>query len=66
MQHDGFASDSVRMVTAIRKEARNIQVLLFSATFNDDIKRFAVKFAGEDANQVQHDSILTLPVTAYS
>ena len=55
MQTDGFASDSVRMVREVKKnrtEANKVQILLFSATFADDIKSFAQKVIGEHANEV--------------
>ena len=51
LQQDGFASDSVRMLQAVRREAPSVQVLLFSATFNDKVKDFAQRVAG-DSNQV--------------
>lgn len=55
MQRDGFASDSVRMVREVKKgrtEASKVQILLFSATFADDIKAFAQSVIGERANEV--------------
>ena len=52
LQQDGFASDSVRMITTVRSQAPAVQVLLFSATFNDKVKQFAVRIAGNDSNQV--------------
>lgn len=53
MQQDGFAADSVRMIRSIRAESPRVQILLFSATFNDTVRDFAIKFAGKDANQVR-------------
>ena len=52
MQADGFASDSTRMISSIRRQNPALQLLLFSATFNDDVKRFAQKVVGAEANQV--------------
>ncbi len=44
-QVDAFASDSVRMIKDVRQATGNpeLQILLFSATFNDKVKNFAVK-----------------------
>lgn len=55
MQREGFASDSLRMVREVKKgktEANKVQILLFSATFADDIKQFAQSVIGEQANEV--------------
>ena len=38
LQQEGFASDSVRMIQTLRKEAPNVQILLFSATFSERVK----------------------------
>ena len=51
-QQEGFASDSVRMIQTLRREAAGLQILLFSATFNERVKTFALKVVGEQANQV--------------
>lgn len=51
-QQEGFASDSVRMIQAVRREAADLQILLFSATFNERVKTFALKVVGPEANQV--------------
>lgn len=48
---DGFADDSMRMLKELRRANPNMQVLLFSATFNERVKRFATKIL-PDANQV--------------
>ena len=53
VQADGFASDSTRMISSIRRQNPQLQLLLFSATFNEDVKRFAQKVVGQDANQVR-------------
>ncbi|KAK9798531.1 hypothetical protein WJX73_010421 [Symbiochloris irregularis] len=52
LKADGFASDSTRMISSIRRQNPQLQLLLFSATFNDDVKAFAQKVVGQDANQV--------------
>ena len=56
-QMDGFASDSVRMIGTLRKDAQqHVQILLFSATFNEKVKNYALRVVRdngrEDANQV--------------
>jgi hypothetical protein len=51
MQGAGFAADSVRTIQAVRRESPNVQILLFSATFDDTVKRFAMKVV-PGANQV--------------
>lgn len=40
------------MISSIRRQNPQLQLLLFSATFNEDVKRFAQKVVGPDANQV--------------
>ena len=52
LQMDGFGSDSTRMITMLRKASPGLQLLLFSATFNERVKDFALRVAGPDANQV--------------
>ena len=52
VQMDGFGSDSTRMITLLRKASPNLQLLLFSATFNERVKEFALRVAGPQANQV--------------
>ncbi|EFJ52048.1 hypothetical protein VOLCADRAFT_103235 [Volvox carteri f. nagariensis] len=51
LKADGFADDSVRLIKSIRKKNPKVQLLLFSATFNDVVKRFALSIAPQ-ANQV--------------
>lgn len=53
LKTDAFASDSVRMITAVRQAVGGAgpQILLFSATFNDKVKAFAMKVV-PGANQV--------------
>jgi len=51
---DAFASDSVRMIKEVRLATgrQDVQILLFSATFNDRVKSFALKVV-PDANQAR-------------
>lgn len=51
LKGQGFASDSTRVINQIRKEAPQIQILLFSATFDEQVKRFAEKTV-PNANRV--------------
>lgn len=51
LKGQSFASDSTRVINQIRKEAPRIQILLFSATFEEQVKRFAAKTV-PNANQV--------------
>ncbi len=56
---DGFGSDSVRLVRDLRRDAQQpVQFLLFSATFNERIKNYALRVAAdngnEEVNQVSH------------
>lgn len=51
LQADGFADDSVRMIKQIKTANPACQILLFSATFNDRVKRFALKVV-PNANEV--------------
>lgn len=52
LQSDGFGSDSLRLIKQLQRDATRIQILLFSATFNERVRGFAQKVAGPDANQV--------------
>ncbi|CAL5221233.1 g3385 [Coccomyxa viridis] len=54
---DGFGSDSVRLVRDLRRDAQQpVQFLLFSATFNEIIKDYALRVTAdngkEEVNQV--------------
>eukprot|EP00882_Tetradesmus_deserticola_P008322 GHRQ01008774.1.p1 GENE.GHRQ01008774.1~~GHRQ01008774.1.p1 ORF type:complete len:492 (+),score=257.21 GHRQ01008774.1:272-1747(+) len=51
LKADAFADDSVRLIKTIRKKNPEVQLLLFSATFNDRVKEFAIRIA-PNANQV--------------
>eukprot|EP00884_Botryococcus_braunii_P018155 jgi/Botrbrau1/5022/Bobra.0396s0036.1 len=51
LKTDAFASDSVRMINQLRAGNPDLQILLFSATFNEQVKGFAMKVV-KDANQV--------------
>ncbi len=51
--HRGFFDDSMRMIRDIQHATRNTtQVLLFSATFNPEVKQFASR-AVPNANQAR-------------
>eukprot|EP00889_Picochlorum_renovo_P005043 jgi/Picre1/32073/NNA_007421.t1 len=43
LKQDGFADDSVRLIKQLKAAAPDLQILLFSATFNENVKRFAQK-----------------------
>jgi ATP-dependent RNA helicase DDX19/DBP5 len=59
LKAQGFRDDSVRMMRSIRKATGNrTQILLFSATFNDEVRKFVSQIC-IDANQVRADSCLT-------
>jgi len=45
LKADAFADDSVRLIKTIRKKNPATQLLLFSATFNEKVKQFAIKIA---------------------
>ena len=51
LKQDGFADDSVRLIKQLRASSPDLQILLFSATFNEPVKRFATKIV-PNANQV--------------
>eukprot|EP00898_Chlorokybus_atmophyticus_P009013 jgi/Chlat1/9112/Chrsp97S08421 len=51
MDREGFADDSIRMMREIQKNSSQCQVLLFSATFNDKVKSFALRHV-PNANNV--------------
>lgn len=51
-QADGFGADSVRLIKALQREGASLQILLFSATFGEQVSMFAQAVAGADANQV--------------
>ncbi|KAL3138207.1 hypothetical protein ABBQ38_005428 [Trebouxia sp. C0009 RCD-2024] len=54
LKTDGFASDSTRMIKEVKKGKPDaaVQILLFSATFDDTIRTFANNIVGGTANQV--------------
>eukprot|EP00271_Cylindrocystis_brebissonii_P010554 TRINITY_DN26761_c0_g1_i1.p1 TRINITY_DN26761_c0_g1~~TRINITY_DN26761_c0_g1_i1.p1 ORF type:complete len:554 (-),score=85.84 TRINITY_DN26761_c0_g1_i1:263-1924(-) len=41
LDQDGFQDDSMRIMQNIRKATRHCQILLFSATFSEKVRRFA-------------------------
>lgn len=43
LKQDGFADDSVRLIKQLKAASPDLQILLFSATFNDSVKKFAQK-----------------------
>jgi ATP-dependent RNA helicase DDX19/DBP5 len=49
---EGFLMDSTRMVKKITEVSKQCQILLFSATFSDTVRAFAVKHVRR-ANQVR-------------
>eukprot|EP00475_Leptophrys_vorax_P034325 TRINITY_DN5520_c0_g1_i1.p1 TRINITY_DN5520_c0_g1~~TRINITY_DN5520_c0_g1_i1.p1 ORF type:complete len:575 (-),score=34.59 TRINITY_DN5520_c0_g1_i1:469-2007(-) len=51
LDQDGFQDDSIRMIQFITKSNPKCQILLFSATFSEKVKRFAMRVV-PNANQV--------------
>ena len=52
LQLDGFGSDSVRLVRDLRRDAQQpVQFLLFSATFNERIKSYALRVTADDGKE---------------
>mmetsp|Transcript_1994 Transcript_1994/g.5197 ORF Transcript_1994/g.5197 Transcript_1994/m.5197 type:complete len:508 (+) Transcript_1994:268-1791(+) len=51
LKADGFADDSLRMMKEVKRQSPDCQMLLFSATFNERVKRFTTKVL-PDAVQV--------------
>lgn len=51
LDQDGFQDDSLRIMSNIAKSSPHLQVLLFSATFSEKVKQFALR-AVPRANQV--------------
>lgn len=51
LKADAFADDTVRLIKTIRRRNPEVQLLLFSATYNDKVKEFAMRIA-PNANQV--------------
>ena len=43
MMDGGFRDTSIRLVKEVKKAAKGCQILLFSATFNDTVKEFALR-----------------------
>ena len=65
LQAGGFASESTRMIKEVKKGKSDsaVQILLFSATFDDKVKTFAHSIVGGAANQVCQDVPCHAPVT---
>ena len=66
MQLDGFGSDSVRLVRDLRRDVQQpVQFLLFSATFNERVKNYALRVTTdegrEEVNQVHSPAITSCP-----
>ena len=45
LAQDGFGDDSVRLLRDIQRKSKHVQLLLFSATFEDRVRDFAQKVA---------------------
>ena len=52
LEQSGFADDSFRLVRDTRRASPEVQVLLFSATYNDRVREFSLKLTGQDPNHV--------------
>ncbi|KAM7263446.1 hypothetical protein ACFE04_001129 [Oxalis oulophora] len=52
LSEDGFKDDSLRIMRDIQRVSPQCQVLLFSATFNDDVKAFVSRVTKEGSNQL--------------
>ena len=52
LEQAGFADDSFRLVRDARRLSPQVQLLLFSATYNDRIREFSLKLTGSSPNQV--------------
>lgn len=53
LERDGFAADSMRMIKQVTKDRQDaVQILLFSATFDESVKHFAQNAVGGKANKV--------------
>eukprot|EP01023_Acetabularia_acetabulum_P035037 TRINITY_DN32_c0_g1_i2.p2 TRINITY_DN32_c0_g1~~TRINITY_DN32_c0_g1_i2.p2 ORF type:complete len:472 (+),score=95.34 TRINITY_DN32_c0_g1_i2:111-1526(+) len=51
LKREGFADDSIKIIKAIRKESPEVQILLFSATYNELVKEFVLNIV-PDCNRV--------------
>eukprot|EP00245_Coleochaete_scutata_P011958 TRINITY_DN4539_c3_g1_i1.p1 TRINITY_DN4539_c3_g1~~TRINITY_DN4539_c3_g1_i1.p1 ORF type:complete len:583 (-),score=121.20 TRINITY_DN4539_c3_g1_i1:63-1811(-) len=43
LDQDGFQDDSVRIIREVNKSSRQLQILLFSATFSEKVKQFVTR-----------------------
>lgn len=64
LKTDGFADDSVRLIRTIRKKNPEVQLLLFSATFNDNIRKFARQISPNANELIVKKEELSLDVIA--
>lgn len=52
MQLESFNSDSLRLVGNLRREAQQpVQFLLFSATFNETVKDYALRVTSDNGRE---------------
>lgn len=52
LELSGFADDSFRLVRDVKRASKEVQILLFSATYNDTIREFSLKLTGDNPNFV--------------
>eukprot|EP00210_Caulerpa_lentillifera_P008418 g8030.t1 len=52
LELSSFADDSFRLVRDIKKASQDVQILLFSATYDDTIREFSLKLTGNNPNFV--------------
>uniref|UniRef100_A0A7S0WXR9 RNA helicase n=1 Tax=Chlamydomonas leiostraca TaxID=1034604 RepID=A0A7S0WXR9_9CHLO len=64
LKADAFADDSVRLIKSIRKKNPGVQLLLFSATFNEPVKKFAMQIAPKANHMFVAKEELSLDVIA--
>ena len=51
LQKDGFGQESLRMIKRVQSATTGLQILLFSATFNQAVIDFAKDVVGTEAHQ---------------
>ena len=51
LQKDGFGQESLRMIKRVQSATTGLQILLFSATFNQTVINFAKDVVGTEAHQ---------------
>jgi superfamily II DNA/RNA helicase len=57
MKVDGFKDTSVRMIQEVRKVSEGVQILLFSATFDDSVKSYVTKVPSQHPACASHEYI---------